>query len=485
MAEKKIQVSKTLICRIEGEDELMGGSLFLHLNQIFWHLQVKRKNQKKEDKYQILYNGKKEPLFDRIGELAFSGSGQQMAYTANAGGEMKNGRFSGGKWFIVLNGEKGNEYDMTRGLSFDAEGRLAFWGNQGGIDNSYEFYGGDWFLYYDGGRSEAFEDAELLGPVFDPGGRIAYGGRKNRKYYWLINHAEHGGFDEVGSLLFSSEAGHYAYGAKDNGKAFVVADGQKGPIYDEVAEIAFSPDGKWLVYRAQKEGKWFLSLNHKERFALPGMGKIIFSPAGGHFAFEGKDASGSFVAVNGKKGPVYERVQLEGFSEDGRKFFYRAQKAGKKIWVVNHQEVFSGDDTGGLFLNPQNGSFALTGKTGSTWGLFLNGTQKIQGEALDRVIFSSGGEMAAVEKQGLQERLWIGKHKGPTFDCIGKAVCHPERNFWIYTAEDRGKWYFVANHEVLEREQDYQQILGLEYCVQEKCFIGFAVKNKWVYMAKI
>ena len=91
MAEKKIQVSKTLICRIEGEDELMGGSLFLHLNQIFWHLQVKRKPEK--DKYQFFIMEKRTSLIVLEGWLS-AAAGSRWP-TANAGGEMKNGRFSG------------------------------------------------------------------------------------------------------------------------------------------------------------------------------------------------------------------------------------------------------------------------------------------------------------------------------------------------------------------------------------------------------
>lgn len=424
-------------------------------------------------------------MFDAIQDFTVSPDGKNYAYIANAGGQFKNNRFGGGKWFVVLNGKKNSEYDLVQKISFDPDNQLVFWGNKGGVDNSYEFFGGEWFLNYKEKESYPFDEEQVLNPVFSFQKTIAYGGKKNKKFYWLVNHIQNEGFDKVGSFLFNPQKEDFAYIGTEQNKSWVVFNGKRQGEFEKIKELAFSHDGQWLAYAGFKENKWFFVLNHQKRFALPFMGKILFMEGSNFFALEGKDSSGAFIVINGKKGRSYDKIELLGFSKQGKYFFYKAQRGKEFFWVANQKELFKGPDVGLFLVSPYDNTFVFTGKIQSSWGLFVNGIQKIQGEGFEKIFFSPFNEIATIEKQEYQKRVWIDKQVGPTFDEIKYVVPNPNKKQWIYVAQEKEKWYFVNNHVVLEKDKGgYQEILGLEYSQEEKSFIGLVLKNKIITLVK-
>ncbi len=68
----------------------------------------------------MMVDGKPEGPYDDVDQPVFSPNSNHLGYAANRGGEYKDSVYnvSGGKWFLVLDGKKGEEYDSV-GLTTD------------------------------------------------------------------------------------------------------------------------------------------------------------------------------------------------------------------------------------------------------------------------------------------------------------------------------------------------------------------------------
>jgi len=156
-------------------------------------------NPFKQGKFYVVIDGVKGEEFDYIIENSFiMTSDGKVAYIASNGGEWFYGKYSGGKWFVVVNGEKGKEFDYIDkdSLKFTPDGKIVFVASNGGkwkYDGRY--YDGKWYVVVNGVKGEEFYYIDEYSLTFTPDGKVAYvasnyGKRKDNKYssrkYFII-----------------------------------------------------------------------------------------------------------------------------------------------------------------------------------------------------------------------------------------------------------------------------------------------------------
>ncbi len=212
------------------------------------------------DKHFMVIDGKKGEVFDEVGRPIFSPDGKRIAYVAGevVGGSkvdkesgpgmggaplgmgipmmgpgMMGGREERRKYFMVIDGKKGEKFDEVGKPVFSPDGKRI----------AYRVREGDkWFIIVDGKKGEKFD--KVGDPVFSPDGRriayVAWESGKGLRYNTI-------------GVLVGSMSGVPKPGM-ERGKYFVVIDGNKKKIeaFDWVGRPVFSPDGKKVAFGARK-----------------------------------------------------------------------------------------------------------------------------------------------------------------------------------------------------------------------------------------
>lgn len=196
----------------------------------------------------IVVNGEEGKRYTECGNPIFSPDSRQLAFVAS----------EGGKWFVVVNGKEGKRYDYVRGGK----------------------------LFYDFGENQYFRER---GPVFSPDSlRLAYVAKSDRNQFIVVNDEEGKRYDNCGDPVFSPDSRRVAYGVEDSHDNFVVVkegDNEK-------------------IYEVRKYG--FLSIIRDPIFS-PDSRNVVYVIGGG---------GGEYVVVNGKKGPGYDYVFTKGWTQD-------------------------------------------------------------------------------------------------------------------------------------------------------------------------
>jgi WD40 repeat protein len=218
------------------------------------------------DKACVVIDGSAEDLHANIGRPVFSPDGTRLMYM------VKDESVS-----MVVDGERGPEFDdlwfradtaeIGYGFSPDSRhfGYLACQGRR-------FLHGGKWFAVVDGERGPQFDDVgPLLGadeatramagePRFSPDGmQFAFPAQVGKQWSMVVNGVAGDGFHLVGYGLFSA-TGRLAYYAKlDKKRSVHVLDGAPGPVMTGTYPLGdqpfvFSPDGAHLVYEGEIEG---------------------------------------------------------------------------------------------------------------------------------------------------------------------------------------------------------------------------------------
>jgi hypothetical protein len=95
---------------------------------------------------------------------------------------------------------------------------------------------------------EAIDEASL---AFSPDGRrLAYAGRRDGKWYAVIDGAEGIGYESVGRPAFSGDGSRAGHVGRREGKDVVVLDGKEAAVHDAVHpnSLTFSFDGGRVGY---------------------------------------------------------------------------------------------------------------------------------------------------------------------------------------------------------------------------------------------
>ena len=205
-------------------------------------------------------------LHANIGRPVFSPDGTRLMYMVNDGSPS-----------MVVDGERGPEFDdlyfqpetaeIGYGFSPDSRhfGYLACEGKR-------FLHPGKWFAIVDGEKGPQFDDVgpwlgadraarAIMGePRFSPDGtQFAFPAQAGKQWSMVVNGVPGDGFHLVGFPRFSA-SGRLAYFAKlDKKRVVYVLDGTPGPVMtgglaDDDQPFAFSPDGAHLVYVGAIEG---------------------------------------------------------------------------------------------------------------------------------------------------------------------------------------------------------------------------------------
>jgi len=213
-----------------------------------WYMIGENINRKKKF---VVLDGEKGPEYDYIESLTFSLEGKRYAYVANIGGKWGEYAYTGGKWFVVIDGKKSPEYDYIGSLTFSSDWeRYAYVAGVGGKWDRGEYTGGKYFVVLDGKKGPEFDYINRYYLTFSPDGkRYAYMAGVGGKWDYID---------------YISGYREYIY---TGGKYFVVLDGEKGPEFNyiDLDYLTFSSDWKRVTYIAKEGKKYFVVLDSKKR----------------------------------------------------------------------------------------------------------------------------------------------------------------------------------------------------------------------------
>ncbi len=222
------------------------------------------------DRATVVVDGTPGDRHRNIGRPIFSPDGTRLMYMVSD---------DEGRVAMVVDGERGPEFDdlymqpdtaeFGYGFSPDSRhfGYLACRGKR-------RFHRGKWFAVVDGESGPEFDDiSPYLGadkatrakagePRFSPDGtHFVFAAQARKQWSMVMDGVPGPGFHLVGYPRFSA-SGKFAYFVKlDKKRAAFVLDGQTGPALAGIYEFddepcVFSPDGAHLVYEAEIDGAW-------------------------------------------------------------------------------------------------------------------------------------------------------------------------------------------------------------------------------------
>ncbi len=323
-----------------------------------------------ETKQFYVVNGKAGPMYDSLDYLdylVFSADGSRMAYSAR----------KGDKWFMMVDGRPGPEFDEVSHAQFSPDGRrLAYFAVKEEKSR----------VIIDGQSESVFDYVDRGSVVFSPDSRrLAYVAMNDDKARVVVDGKPGPEFDEIRSdrlahvigedpdILFSPDSKRVAYRARKGVKECVVMDGQVGPEYDHVGPPRFSSDSKQSVYFAQKYYYDILVINGRPTpEGLIWTSESTFSPDGKRLAFAANSAGGlATVMIDGQAGQGFDSVDALTlvFSPDSKRIAYIASLEEKKFVVVDGQihkpDVILDRHTGLgeiLLFSPDGRRLAYTGR---------------------------------------------------------------------------------------------------------------------------
>jgi hypothetical protein len=271
----------------------------------------------------------------------FSLDSKRTAYRAVNYGENPP---SDNEWFVVIDGEEGDEYQTADEVTFSP-------------DSKHVAYVADNGVYLD--------RVEVKSP---PGGTVC----------------------EDKGLLFSPDSEHLVYVVMLNDRQSVVVDGVPGKQYDKIDTIVFSPDSNHLAYTYEgnlsytlKGNPGIIIIDGEEKEITEGtVCRLMFSPDSKRLAYiesksEWRPGENYRIIVDRKKGEKYEDIRDIIFSPDSKHIIYINLYGGKMFVVVDKTEGKDYD-----FLS-------FTGVTPSAEDLDIN-----------RIVFDSADKFHYLVKKG-------------------------------------------------------------------------------------
>ncbi|MBN1597001.1 MAG: hypothetical protein JW894_01800 [Bacteroidales bacterium] len=197
-------------------------------------------------------DGKEQPRYDNLSAsgIVFSPDSKHWAYGAT----------NNDKWFYVIDGVKGPDYDAI--LNYDFSPDSKHWVYGASVNDK-------WFYTFDGIKQPVYDGIMQIGITFSPDSRHwAYGAKNNDKWFYIIDGVKEPEYDGLIStgIVYSPDSKRWAYAVLEEDEWFYVIDGEEQPHYKQITAegIVFSSDGNHWAYGAEVDDEWVCVLDGKE-----------------------------------------------------------------------------------------------------------------------------------------------------------------------------------------------------------------------------
>lgn len=282
----------------------------------------------KGNKSTIVFDGKENDKFDRVGFPVISADGKHIIYSA----------FDSGKSLVVLDTIKSQPYESTASTMFgDASGRHCAY-----VADSNN----NQFVVVNGIKAGTYGLVHTLCYNLNSS-RLVYGidaspGNSGFNQFAIVDGKKEGPFETVveGSFVFSPDGKHLAYEVEKHDEFMLVVDGKEGKHYSDIMQSStiFSPNNLQVAYVAENDSKRMAILNEMEGPAYDDILSLAFSPDNKWLAYSARFGNKDFVIVNGNKGKVYDSFMGQGeiIFDSPFKFHYLAIR-DKVIYLVEEE----------------------------------------------------------------------------------------------------------------------------------------------------
>lgn len=271
--------------------------------------------------------GRFDPGADRKSVIIDRRTARRVAWTSKAG-----------KWErVVVNGIPGPDFDEVKPPSFSEDGRrTGYFGKRNQ----------KWFAVIDGREHGPYDRWMFV--IFSPdGSRAAWPGVRSNQCFLVIDGVEHGPYVRWLAPVprFSPDSRRVAYVAQqpgDDQKYRVFLDAQPGPMFDYAGPASFSADGQHVAYWVKRTGERALTLlvdgnpvatSAPTKGALPwelsaGLDRAMagyglpFTPDAEHLSYPVFEGKHTVVVINGTRGPASEAWGRLTFSGDWKRSAY-------------------------------------------------------------------------------------------------------------------------------------------------------------------
>ncbi len=388
------------------------------------------------------------------------------------------------------------------------------------------------------------QSPELLVYFSKLGGGAAYISERAGKKHVVYNGKPGKPYDEIDTLtvLLSEDGRRIAYGARTGAKWMMVIDGAEEGPYDSVGSAAFSPDGLHVAYQARQGGKWHVVSGTKmsagcdtyqnqpmfsgdstriytiEKTKVEGMQRLIVSDLAfekqrvkvlrGKYLFtnENKTRIGAIEEVNGrervieldfntldvvKQGDFYDSIRFPTFGPDGVTVSYAAaqrQRPGvvfRFLILGDRKERLPDDAPMALpVVRPDKKGVGMIMSTKTSYYLhqafYNDGTKKrYYDEAGDLAYNKDGSLHAFAARKGNKVFIAVNEKAGPAFDHVTMPVFSPDGRKVVYRAREKEKRFLVvadANGRVLRKHPAYERIFDPVFTPDGKS-VAYGVKD--------
>lgn len=325
----------------------------------------------------VSVDGKTGPLFDDVSDPIFSRDSSRHAYEAV---EKEK------KIVVVDHRPLGMEFDGADHPVFSPRGdRVAYrgWFDLPNIKGENEDEDEDrphqrYYIVLDGVRGEEYD---FVGwPIFSPDGqKMAFEAQRGKEMFMIVGDARGESFDYVGSPAFSPDGRRLAYAASSGERFILIIDGRRtGPDFESMKDPFFSPDSKRVaciaIRKAENRYKNLPPLGGKECLVVDGVPgedcdmvhDPVFSANSRHFGYTMSQDDKWFVVVDGTKfGHEFSYSDGPAFSPDGRRFAFVAEKGGEGFIVCGDQRSESFDVVRSPVFSPDGKKIAFGAKKGN------------------------------------------------------------------------------------------------------------------------
>lgn len=277
-----------------------------------------------------------------------------------------------------------------------------------------------------------------------------------------------------GTRTVSRDRRHVAFVAKVAGGEAAYVDGVAGKTYPAVASdplseaglgspFTFSRDGGRAAYvvnlsnAARGRGPRRVVVDGKEGplFDYIWSGGLHFSDDGKHFAYRAERAGKHFAVVDGVEHGPYERVGAPAFREykdRGSVFAFDAVRDGRQLFVVNGQEFADGDMKGReLFFAEQAREpreVVRDGKHYVVWEGHEVGPFDERLLTFPQTHPRAGGSLVVFDgRRGGKQIAVVDGVEGKPYDYVGRIYVSPGGAHTLYTARLGNDWFVVFDGE--------------------------------------